>query len=40
MISPKEVAHSVLYFASDVSLMVTGTALAIDGAKSIGVPKL
>ena len=40
MITPTEVAQAVLYFASDASMMVTGTALAIDGAKSIGVPKL
>lgn len=38
MISPEEVAEAVLYLASDASLMVTGTALAIDGGKSLGVP--
>ena len=38
MISPEEVAEAMLYFASDASLMVTGTALAIDGGKSLGVP--
>lgn len=37
MISPEEVAQAMLYFASDASLMVTGTALAIDGGKSLGV---
>lgn len=38
MISPEEVAQAVLYLVSDASLMVTGTALAIDGGKSLGVP--
>jgi NAD(P)-dependent dehydrogenase (short-subunit alcohol dehydrogenase family) len=38
MISPDEVAQAILYFASDASAMVTGTALAIDGGKSLGVP--
>lgn len=38
MISPAEVAQAVLYLASDAALMVTGTALAIDGGKSLGVP--
>ncbi len=38
MITPQEVAASVLYLVSDASLMVTGTAIAIDGGKSIGVP--
>lgn len=38
MISPEEVAQAILYFASDASAMVTGTALAIDGGKSLGVP--
>ncbi len=35
MISPEEVAQAILYFASDASAMVTGTALAIDGGKSL-----
>lgn len=38
MITPDEVARAVLYLASEASLMVTGTSLAIDGGKSLGVP--
>lgn len=38
MISPEEVAQAVLYLASHAAAMVTGTALAIDGGKSLGVP--
>lgn len=38
MIDPREVAEAVLYLVSDASAMVTGTALAIDGGKSLGVP--
>jgi 3-oxoacyl-[acyl-carrier protein] reductase len=38
MITPVEVAEAVLYLVSDASLMVTGTAVAIDGGKSLGVP--
>lgn len=38
MISPEEVAQAVLYLASDAAAMVTGTAIAIDGGKSLGVP--
>jgi NAD(P)-dependent dehydrogenase (short-subunit alcohol dehydrogenase family) len=38
MITPEEVAQAVLYLVSDASLMVTGTAIAIDGGKSLGVP--
>jgi NAD(P)-dependent dehydrogenase (short-subunit alcohol dehydrogenase family) len=38
MIAPEEVAQAVLYLVSDASLMVTGTAIAIDGGKSLGVP--
>jgi NAD(P)-dependent dehydrogenase (short-subunit alcohol dehydrogenase family) len=38
MITPEEVAAAVLYLVSDASLMVTGTSLAIDGGKSLGVP--
>jgi NAD(P)-dependent dehydrogenase (short-subunit alcohol dehydrogenase family) len=38
MISPEEVAQAVLYLVGDASLMVTGTAIAIDGGKSLGVP--
>ncbi len=40
MISPEEVAQSILYLVSDASLMVTGTMIAIDGGKSLGVPPL
>jgi NAD(P)-dependent dehydrogenase (short-subunit alcohol dehydrogenase family) len=38
MISPDEVAQAVLYLVSDAAAMVTGTAVAIDGGKSLGVP--
>ena len=38
MITPEEVAEAILYLASDAALMVTGTALAIGGGKSLGVP--
>lgn len=38
MITPDEVAQSVLYLVSDAAAMVTGTAVAIDGGKSLGVP--
>ena len=38
MISPDEVAEAILYLASDAATMVTGTAVAIDGGKSLGVP--
>jgi 3-oxoacyl-[acyl-carrier protein] reductase len=38
MIDPEEVAHAVLYLVSDLAAMVTGTAVAIDGGKSLGVP--
>jgi NAD(P)-dependent dehydrogenase (short-subunit alcohol dehydrogenase family) len=38
MIDPEEVAEAVLYLASDAAAMVTGTAIAIDGGKSLGVP--
>ncbi len=37
MITPLEVAEAILYLASDASAMVTGTAIAIDGGKSLGV---
>lgn len=40
MISPDEVAHAVLYLVSDAAAMVTGTSVAIDGGKSLGVPPL
>lgn len=38
MITPEEVAEAILYLVSDAAVMVTGTALAIDGGKSLGVP--
>ena len=38
MITPEEVAQAVLYLASDAALFVTGTSIAIDGGKSLGVP--
>jgi NAD(P)-dependent dehydrogenase (short-subunit alcohol dehydrogenase family) len=38
MISPLEVAQAVLYLVSDAAVMVTGTCIAIDGGKSLGVP--
>ncbi len=38
MIHPDEVAQSILYLVSDAALMVTGTAVTIDGGKSLGVP--
>lgn len=38
MITPEEVAEAILYLASDAAAMVTGTSLAIDGGKSLGVP--
>jgi NAD(P)-dependent dehydrogenase (short-subunit alcohol dehydrogenase family) len=38
MITPNEVAHAILYLISDAATMVTGTLIAIDGGKSLGVP--
>ncbi|QDV53475.1 SDR family NAD(P)-dependent oxidoreductase [Gimesia fumaroli] len=38
MIGPDEVASAICYLASKDALMVTGTALRIDGGKSLGVP--
>jgi len=38
MIEPEEVAEAILYLVSDESVMVTGTMIAIDGGKSLGVP--
>lgn len=40
MITPLEVAQSVLYLVSDAASMVTGTSIAIDGGKSLGVPPM
>ncbi len=38
MITPEEVAQAIFYLVSDAAAMVTGTAIAIDGGKSLGVP--
>jgi NAD(P)-dependent dehydrogenase (short-subunit alcohol dehydrogenase family) len=38
MITPDEVAEAICYLASDAAVMVTGTSVAIDGGKSLGVP--
>ena len=38
MISPEEVADSIIFLASDEAHMISGTAIAIDGGKSLGVP--
>lgn len=38
MISPEEVAEAIGYLVSDAAMMVTGTCIAIDGGKSLGVP--
>jgi len=38
MITPAEVAESILYLASDAAAMVSGTLVTIDGGKSLGVP--
>lgn len=38
MIAPEEVAQAAVYLASAAAAMVTGTAIAIDGGKSLGVP--
>lgn len=38
MITPREVAEAILYLVSDAATFVTGTAIAIDGGKSLGVP--
>ena len=38
MITPEEIVEAVFYLVSDASSMVTGTSLAIDGGKSLGVP--
>ena len=40
MQTPEEVAQAILYLASDAAMMVTGTAIAIDGGKSLGVPPI
>lgn len=38
MITPDEVAQAIEYLISDAALLVTGTMIAIDGGKSLGVP--
>ena len=38
LISPEEVADSIVYLASDAAQMISGTSVAIDGGKSLGVP--
>lgn len=38
MITPDEVAQAICYLASDAAAMVSGTSIAIDGGKSLGVP--
>ncbi len=38
MITPEEVAQAILYLVSDAAALVTGTAVRIDGGKSLGVP--
>lgn len=38
MESPGEIARAIFFLASDAAAMVTGTCLAIDGGKSLGVP--
>ncbi len=38
MISPWEVASSIAYLCSDAAAMITGTSVAIDGGKSLGIP--
>lgn len=38
MIETDEIAQTILYLCSDAATMVTGTLIAIDGGKSLGVP--
>ena len=38
MIHVEEIAEAVLYLASDAAQFITGTDIAIDGGKSLGVP--
>ncbi|HEX3725484.1 MAG TPA: SDR family oxidoreductase [Pirellulales bacterium] len=38
MITPEEVAAAILYLVGDDAALVTGTAIRIDGGKSLGVP--
>lgn len=38
MMTPEEIAGNVYFLCSEEACMVTGTAIAIDGGKSLGVP--
>ena len=38
MISPEEIAETIVFLASDSARMISGTSVAIDGGKSLGVP--
>lgn len=38
MASPEEIADNIAYLVSSAAALVTGTVLAIDGGKSLGVP--
>jgi NAD(P)-dependent dehydrogenase (short-subunit alcohol dehydrogenase family) len=38
MNTPEEIAAAIAYLVSDAAAMVTGTMIAIDGGKSLGVP--
>jgi len=38
MIQPEEVAESIRFLCSDAAKMISGTSVAIDGGKSLGVP--
>jgi NAD(P)-dependent dehydrogenase (short-subunit alcohol dehydrogenase family) len=38
MVTPEEVAQSIAFLSSSAATMITGTLLAIDGGKSLGVP--
>ena len=38
MITPEEVAQSILFLASDAAEMISGTLITIDGGKALGVP--
>lgn len=40
MMTPAEIADCVYFLSSDEACMVTGTAIAIDGGKSLGVPPM
>ena len=40
MIRPEEVASAAVYLCSPAAAMVTGTCIAIDGGKSLGVPPI